>query len=69
MEMKNDVALKTAFAAAALVTQIAVVGAYTVCDRCGCHINHEGCYWYVHSDICNPGPSGNCYLHIDYACS
>ena len=44
--------------------------AYIVCNDCGCHINHAGCYWYPHDDNCNPNPTGPdyCFDHPEEKC-
>lgn len=65
MRRTKKVVVKSALAAVFLVAQMITVGAYTVCDDCGCHINHEGCYWYEHNDICHP-VGGACYLSLNY---
>ena len=69
--MKNRRALVTrsVVAAAFLFTQAAVVGAYWVCDTCGCHIGHADCWFYDHDDVCNPNSQGECYLHLGTSCS
>ena len=69
MIKRSRLLLACLLVAAGLAIHGPVLGAYWVCDDCGCHIGHEDCWFYEHEDVCNPGASGNCYLHIDDSCS
>lgn len=68
MTRQISLLVKTAMVAGALMMQMNVVGAYWVCDICGCHINHEGCWFYDHQDVCHSGDSGDCYIHPRTSC-
>jgi hypothetical protein len=55
--------------AAMVFIQVVAAGAYWVCDRCGCHVNHQNCWFYDHDDVCNSAAGkSNCYMHPENSC-
>ncbi len=70
MRRKVRILVRSAVLATALVAQVGVVGAYWVCDLCGCHIGHANCWFYDHDDVCHSGDiTDDCYFHPRESCS